>query len=191
MLSLTWWLSLCYAFEPSRPQVCVVVRTYSGHLEEPFSLQKLIESLVEQRHVVLEFVVVNTDSSPFPELPSILSNVKAKNTIVPWTAPEVFSYGDAGYAATDFAITFCSNSSEWLLVTNGDNRYDANLFFSYLNNPDFAGADIIGTDFHSRYRNWVRRSFYLKLHLLCVYQRLNFVLSGELRKTFKEDVSRE
>lgn len=59
-------------------------------------------------------------------------------------------YSGLLYNVTDEAISACPPSSEWVLVTNGDNLYADTFFDRIMSVP--READAIAFDFYSRYQ---------------------------------------
>lgn len=59
-------------------------------------------------------------------------------------------YHELLYNLTDEAIRACPPSSEWVVVTNGDNEYADTLFATLLATPP--DDDIVALNFYSRYQ---------------------------------------
>lgn len=54
----------------------------------------------------------------------------------------------------------CAPSTEWVIITNGDNMYDDKFVESILDTPP--DKDVIAFDFYSRYQR--PTGIYLELH---------------------------
>lgn len=52
------------------------------------------------------------------------------------------------YNLTDDAIRACPPDTRWLMVTNGDNRYDAGAMAAVAAAP--ADSDVVALDYYSR-----------------------------------------
>ena len=80
-------------------------------------------------------------------------------TFAEWIGMQFTPQAENGWAAgyhhqlynlTDEAIRACPTSTEWLVVTNGDNEYADSLFATLLDTA--ADEDIVALDFYSRYQ---------------------------------------
>jgi glycosyltransferase involved in cell wall biosynthesis len=126
--------------------VCIVVRTYAGHMSDPvFSLRNLLQSLLDQEYTHWTAFVANTDSKPMDGLYSLLADLNDHRLHVV-DPPEPVEFVLGSFAVTDRIVADqCPEDTDWLLVTNGDNVYDKR----FLNHLDLR-KDVIGYDFYSR-----------------------------------------
>ncbi len=102
------------------------------------------------------------DNRPFPDLRSIVRNSNESRVHVyaewisykypPKTEDKQWSEGYHGklYNLTDEAIRACPKETTWVLVTNGDNDYDAKFLSEVAAVGD--DVDLIAFDFFSRYQ---------------------------------------
>lgn len=129
--------------------VCVIVRTYAGHMSDPiFSLKNMLLSLIAQEYPHWTALVVNTDKKPMTGLYSTLAEL-SDHRIHVVDPPEKPKFEIGSFAPTDRVIhEQCPSDSDWLLVTNGDNYYSPN----FLNHLDLK-KDVIAYDFYSRYNH--------------------------------------
>lgn len=127
-------------------RVCVVVRTYAGHLEDPvFSLQAMLQSLLDQTYPHWTALIARTDNKPMSGLYSLLAQLgDPRLRIIEYPGDIKFEIGS--FEVTDRVISQCPSDTDWLLTTNGDNWYDPK-FFEHLD----LDRDIIAYDFYSRY----------------------------------------
>jgi len=128
-------------------KVCIVVRTYWGHIGSVFNLKAMLISLIKQYYTNWEAILLVTDLQPFSELFSLLSNL-GDDRLRPLFLPNATAYsmGKSAYFETDEAIAHCSPSAVWFLVTNGDNEYSPEA----LSHLDLE-YDVISMDFYSRH----------------------------------------
>jgi hypothetical protein len=163
--------SVQIAKDPLAPHICVIIRTYwahgprGGHAKDP--LDEMLSYFVHNDHKRLELLLLVQDGKPFHELPGIVSQladprvrIYAQNEGERYAA-RISSAGDDDgtwnpayhdmlYALTDEAVRACSPDTRWLLITNGDNEYDAQLIPRLLQVPD--DVDLVALDFYSRYQ---------------------------------------
>ena len=152
------------------PAFCVVVRTIKKHGPQ---LLALLMSLVVKRPPRLNVFVTNTADEPFDEMKSTirLVNDLMNSTIVHDTSdvmnisyarkyfndPLVFDF--AGYVLTDLVIEHIIRLQDnelkplcnYILVTNGDNLYNHELFMAIAEKAS-RGRNLIGVHFTSHYR---------------------------------------
>ena len=133
---------------PPAPQgtVCIVVRTYALHLQDPvFSLERALGSLLAQRYTHWTALVVPTDRRPMDGLFQLIAKLNDPRVrVVQMQGGVDFKLGS--FDVTDRVIEQCPSDSAWLLTTNGDNWYAP----SFLDHLDL-DKDIIAYDFYSRY----------------------------------------
>ncbi|KAG1653816.1 hypothetical protein FOA52_001019 [Chlamydomonas sp. UWO 241] len=122
----------------------------------------MLSYFVNSEHRRLELLLLVQDGKPFHELPGIVSQladprvrIYAQNEGEQYSARMADgtwnpAYHDMLYALTDEAIRACSPETRWLLITNGDNEYAAQLIPRLLQVP--ADVDIVALDFYSRYQ---------------------------------------
>ena len=133
----------------SSPQVVFIVRTYHGHydLKQVFNIQRHLESLQRQEERDWVAFLLNTDTTPLPDLPDHLKNdprireapVKADNPYDAWVA---------GYDLTDAILSHPAlDGFTWFVATNGDNVYHR----KFLSMVRGRREDLVYCDFYSRY----------------------------------------
>ncbi|KAK9813768.1 hypothetical protein WJX73_008320 [Symbiochloris irregularis] len=144
----------------SLPQVCVVIRTYWAHAK-PSGLRALIHSLQRQSFQRWEAVLLVLDGKPFDDLAHTVQDFEDDRiwTFAEWIGLQFAPHAEEGWAhgyhhqlynLTDEAIRACPASTQWVVVTNGDNEYASTLFQTLLNTaPD---EDLVALDFYSRYQ---------------------------------------
>jgi len=138
---------------PNVGHVCVIVRSYSGHINATeFPLGTFLNCMEAMEYDDWSMYVIVPDVTPAPGIELVLKSRSKRfrsryhfyetNIHRPWECTN-----DCGYAATDWAIYHaCPNNSRWLLVTQGDNEYSP-TFLSHLNTT----YDAVGFDWFSRY----------------------------------------
>mmetsp|Transcript_7015 Transcript_7015/g.19104 ORF Transcript_7015/g.19104 Transcript_7015/m.19104 type:complete len:1431 (-) Transcript_7015:144-4436(-) len=135
--------------EETRPRVCFVVRTYAPQLHAyVFNLRQCLRSLLRQDLPFWEALIVQTDSQAMTGIFKLLAEIDDPRIrfVRPANVPER-SVG--GFEVTDDAISQCSRSSRWLVVTNGDNIYEPQ-FLSHLLSDEHTASDVVAFDFYSR-----------------------------------------
>jgi len=122
-------------------KVCIVVRTFRGHAPsttDPFtSASALIPSFLsfKYRNWVSLFIDTDADRSPYLDIASVLGRygddrlIALNATIVADGMSVRYDTIDSAYNITDKAIRFCPSDSRWLVVTQGDNGAQNNLYF--------------------------------------------------------------
>lgn len=138
------------------PLVCIVVRTFSGHLNGNYGLADILMSFKRFEHKNWIALLTNTDGPSPIWPPEINTLIQDDDRVVDLRldAPK-FNYHDAGYQFSQKAIQHCPQHADWLLLTNGDNMYDSR-FLNYID-PEY---DIIAVDFYSRYTNIFNQDLY-------------------------------
>eukprot|EP01097_Dermamoeba_algensis_P006517 TRINITY_DN4081_c0_g1_i1.p1 TRINITY_DN4081_c0_g1~~TRINITY_DN4081_c0_g1_i1.p1 ORF type:complete len:441 (+),score=88.25 TRINITY_DN4081_c0_g1_i1:212-1534(+) len=123
---------------------CFIVRTYKKQLSSLPRFIKGLRAFNYQRWVAL---FLNTDNTPFHELPLLLQSYSDNRLIelkdVRSVRPYTVRYS---FKITDQAIHHCPNTSRWLVITNGDNFY-LPTFLDFLA-PE---SDVVGVNWFSRY----------------------------------------
>ncbi|KAK9822636.1 hypothetical protein WJX81_002024 [Elliptochloris bilobata] len=149
------------AVSKAKPQVCVVIRTFYGHGDSSGGgLRQLIQSLQRQTISTWEAVLLVADSVPFSDLPHILQDLADDRVWVyaEWIGPQYAPRTDGDwtpgyhgllYNITDAAVRACPASTQWVLITNGDNEYASIFLERLLAAPT---ADAIAFDYYSRYQ---------------------------------------
>ena len=108
-----------------------------------------------------EAILLVLDSKPFEGLTAIVQGLNDSRiwTFAEWIGvdfnPRKGSVWAPGYHhllynLTDEAIRACPPSTEWVIVTNGDNDYADTLLSTLRDSPK--GSDIIALDYYSRYQ---------------------------------------
>ena len=148
--------------ESVAPKVCFVVRTYWGHGDaHGGELRSFLTSLQDQTYSNWEAVFVVVDKEPFAEMHDIIASMNETRAWVfaEWIGREflpkkngewVDGYHGVLYNVTDSAIRLCSSSSEWVVVTNGDNLYGKSFVSRILEMAE-PSTDIVKFDFYSRF----------------------------------------
>ena len=134
-----------FSFRRPRPLVSFVVRTYWGQMTSaPFTLKRTLRALRRLHDPRWEALIVQTDATPIPGLYQLLAEfLDARlRPIVFEDAPATSS---GGYEVTDRALAL-ARASKWLIVTNGDNIYDASFLDSLS-----SSSDLVAFDFYSRH----------------------------------------
>lgn len=141
---------------PDPISVCFVVRTYFGHQDHQFyNLSMLIQSFVSLP-VHWEAHILVTDISTTKYSSFLRQNEKLDTRIhfseIPSEFPLKYDACLSAYHVTDWGIRRCSEQTEWVVVTNGDNAYGRNS----LKNIEFASedVDIVLLPVVSRYFRW-------------------------------------
>jgi len=143
--------------------VCFVVRTFWGHGEDygDRSLHDLFDSLKAQTLGRWDAYLVVLDDRPFPDLQKVVSKQGDDRIWIfsEW-AKAMYKPKDKGiwspkyhqhlYQLTDEAVRACPPSTEWVVITNGDNTYDLKFVEEVLSTPD--AYDVVALDFYSRYQ---------------------------------------
>ena len=110
----------------------------------PFTLKRTLRALRRLDDPRWEALVVQTDATPIPGLYQLLAEF-----LDPRIRPIVFEDAPAtssgGYEVTDRALAL-ARASKWLVVTNGDNIYDASFLESLS-----SSSDLVAFDFYSRH----------------------------------------
>ena len=135
-----------FSFRRTRPLVSFVVRAYWRQMDtEPFTLRKTLQALRRLREPRWEALIVQTDATPIPGLFRLLSEFRDPRLrpIVFKDAPQTTA---GGYELTDRALAL-ARASQYLVVTNGDNLYDAR----FLDSLSRSSSDLVAFDFYSRH----------------------------------------
>ncbi|MEW5310668.1 MAG: hypothetical protein WDW38_002444 [Sanguina aurantia] len=146
--------------------VCIVIRTFWGHGKTwgDNSLPTLLQSLQNQTHTKWEAMLLVLDNRPFADLRETVRNAHDDRV---WVYAEWINYqyapkdGEGSsswsqgyhnklYSLTDSAIRACPPETVWVVVTNGDNNYDASFLSELVSSPK--DADAVAFDFYSRYQ---------------------------------------
>lgn len=143
-----------------RPDVCVLVRTYSGHRDDRiFNLPAMLRSLQAQENHEWRAIVFQTDASPFAELGEIVLrtlDARIQHVQPPQDILAAYTAPDAGYWTTDWVIENLDTLSpscataKYLLITNGDNTYEPDAFETVSQNH----GDLLELNFESRWILW-------------------------------------
>jgi hypothetical protein len=140
------------------PLVCIIVRTFVGHIGGDFDLGSLLVSFQMFHHQNWIALLTNTDGTT-PNWPPYLRDLIAQDSRIvdlEFNASE-YRGQDAGYFVSQSAIRHCPESTDWILLTNGDNLYHS----QFLDDMD-SEYDIIAHDFYSRYNNILNPDIYGK-----------------------------
>eukprot|EP01124_Arcella_intermedia_P001431 TRINITY_DN10782_c0_g1_i1.p2 TRINITY_DN10782_c0_g1~~TRINITY_DN10782_c0_g1_i1.p2 ORF type:complete len:269 (+),score=46.50 TRINITY_DN10782_c0_g1_i1:186-992(+) len=166
---------------PSQGHVCIVVRSYKGHITDPeYPLSTFLHCFQQMEYQDWSMYIFNSDVEPAPGLLTIIAEQPAALRqkihwveVPPTHVPKYKCWpGDCGYTPTDWVIqNSCPRSSHWLHVTNGDNEYHPK-FFNFLT----PAADLIGFDFFLRTK---------------VFNINNKVLHPDLREDCLEEYRRQ
>jgi hypothetical protein len=141
-------------------KTCIVMRFHGKQLiEQLYNLENSIKSIIEQNAADWELLLVPSDSSDvskvFPLLVKYNSNQNIRllrfADLMEYKQSEYANFHNKLYEITDQAIMHCSQSSRWLLVTNGDNFYNKK-FLEHLD----TNYDVIAYDFYSRWVNHLK-----------------------------------
>ena len=101
------------------------------------------------------------DGKPFDELALIVQEFEDDRiwSYAEWIGAQFTPHAEHGWASgyhqqlynlTDDAIRACPPTTEWVVVTNGDNEYADSFFQTLLETaPD---EDLVAVDFYSRYQ---------------------------------------
>lgn len=122
---------VAYNHTLTEPSICIIIRTYVGHNPDDRNRKRTHRSITDLFDAFQNFtnsnwtaLIINTDTTPFPELEEIVSNTNDNRfKILNISATSSYQLGDAGYYLTDNAIPYCPQHTDWLLITNGDNHY--------------------------------------------------------------------
>lgn len=101
------------------------------------------------------------DGKPFEELAHVVQEFNDERiwTFAEWIGVQYTPRAEHGWAAgyhqqlynlTDEAVRACPSSTEWVVVTNGDNEYADSLFKTLLETAK--DEDLVAVDFYSRYQ---------------------------------------
>lgn len=107
-----------------------------------------------------EAILVVLDGQPFSDLPHILQALDDDRVWVfaEWVGPDYAARTGASWAPlyhgmlynlTDEAVRACPRSTQWVIMTNGDNEYSSTFFDELDKHPN---ADLIAMDYYSRYQ---------------------------------------
>ncbi|KAF8065512.1 EXOSC8 [Scenedesmus sp. PABB004] len=146
-----------------QPHVCVVIRTYWAHgTFGDASLMGLLASLKRQTHESWSALLLVLDNRPFPDLRHIVRDAADEriDVFAEWIsaryAPKTpdgrqwaHDYHAKLYNLTDEAIRACPRRTRWVVVTNGDNDYDARFMAALVKHD---GAEAVAFDYYSRYQ---------------------------------------
>ena len=142
--------------QKDQDSVCIIIRTYAKHMtDEFFSLKKLLLSLQSLQNGDWSAFILNTDSEPLVGIDALLASLDDKRIHVLNLISTAYDRYQAAYPQTDEAIQSCPRSTQWLLITNGDNFYEP----SFLNHID-SSYDIIATDFYTRHNHVYESDIY-------------------------------
>ena len=133
-----------FSFRP-RPRVSFVVRTYWRQMDtKPFALRRTLRALRSLRETRWEALIVQSDATAVPGLFRLLSDFRDAR-LRPIVFEDAPATSSGGYEVTDRAIAL-ARASKWLIVTNGDNIYDARFLDSLS-----GSSDLVAFDFYSRH----------------------------------------
>jgi hypothetical protein len=138
--------------------VLFLIRVYQGHFlsNSLFNFEQMLRSLQKLENNNWEAMIVNTDVEDLPASVHDFLKIDPRLTLSPLKPDKPFDQWDAGYSITDKALdTLSVDKYKWLVVTNGDNRYES-TFLSHLPSYPTAegeegGIDMIITNYWSRY----------------------------------------
>lgn len=165
----------------SIPRVCIVARTYIGQSPEfsPYSLDRFIASILVQSNPNWNLVLIDTSAETFVylhsnvsqfarsepriqivpsishyKLPPNLQDIKVLNELQK-TVLSIYASDPHTrfYYVSDMVLReYCPKSTEYVILTNGDNWYHPETVEIILTQT--SGADAIGFDFASRYQTY-------------------------------------
>jgi hypothetical protein len=110
----------------------------------PFTLKRTLRALRRLDGPRWEALVVQTDATPIPGLYQLLAELRDAR-IRPVVFEDAPATSSGGYEVTDRALAL-ARALKWLIVTNGDNIYDASFLDSLS-----GSSDLVAFDFYSRH----------------------------------------
>lgn len=139
-----------------KDSVCFVVRTYSKHRNDPlFNISTLMHSLQALPFTWEAHLLVTEENST--SYKKYLENAfgyggRIHVPEIPAELPRAYDPCLSAYHITDWGVRQCSEETEWVVATNGDNSYGRNSFQNLLFSDE--SIDIVLIPTMSRYYRW-------------------------------------